>query len=61
MIRDYSGINYRPDLVVCNNCGSKMLVDHDCCECPMCGSEGCLMDIEQEIDEDRYCELMELY
>lgn len=49
MIKDFSNVNYSPDLVVCNSCGKKMYVDGDVNECPYCHKSGYLMDIEQEV------------
>ncbi len=53
MIQDYSKVNEHPDHVICNNCGEEMLVDCDTEQCPHCGLDGCLMDIEQEINDEK--------
>ena len=50
MIKDFSNVNYFcPDHVVCNNCMTEMYVDYDANVCPICGKDGCLMDVEQEV------------
>lgn len=49
-MKDFSNENSRPDHVICCNCGADILVDNDVCICPVCGKEGCLMDVEQEVD-----------
>lgn len=41
------------DHVICNFCGQESFVERDSDICPSCKTEGCLMDIEQDmlIDE----------
>ena len=50
MAKDYSRVSVRPDRVVCNQCGTEMYVDCDTDVCPCCHAEGCLMDVEQEVE-----------
>jgi len=49
MTKDFSNV-IRPDHVICNNCMADMYVDYDTCTCPVCGTCGSLMDIEQEVE-----------
>lgn len=49
MIQNFSKNSLHPDWVVCNWCGAEMLVDCDQDSCPVCHTQGCLMDIEQEV------------
>lgn len=47
-IIDFSNVNYFcPDLVRCSYCESEMYVDCGVSSCPVCGKDGCLMDIEE--------------
>ena len=45
-IKDLSHSDLEPDHVICNWCGTEMLVDQCADECPNCHHTGCLMDME---------------
>lgn len=39
------------DYCTCTNCGVDVFLEVGAEVCPVCGAEGCLMDIEQNVDQ----------